>query len=444
MSSPEETGPEATTPDESPPADEGRSFGIDDFRGEPTRDLAAWRWLWEEDLSVPIESHRPGLVGKLIVRVKGWFRPVVKAPVADLWDRQRAFNIILLDEMRQGFAELSHDLANVRDDLLRDIRQIRGDLLRDVRNNHRRITHLEGFKREGFDDVMRHSDALYAVVDQKLDRYRQQSRELWSRLGGLLARLEGEPAAAARQPVSAALARGWVDQDYLALEDRFRGTREDILERVAAYLPHLRAAAGDTREVIDLGCGRGETLTALASSGIRARGIDASEEMVRQCGEQGHTAQQGDLFDFLEGCDEASLGGIVSLHVIEHLPAESVDRLVRLAWRALLPGGVLILETPNPLSLVVAARNFWIDPTHLRPIHPATLTLAFELAGFDPVERIDLRPFTADDLLPEIDLNDVAEGSKELAHEVNVLRDRLNDLLYGAQDYALVGTRPKG
>ena len=68
---------------------------------------------------------------------------------------------------------------------------------------------------------------------------------------------------------------------------------------------------------------------------------------------------------------------------------------MRLAWRALRPGGVLILETPNPLSLVVAARNFWLDPTHRRPVHPESLELSFELAGFEPVERVDLRPFPA-------------------------------------------------
>ena len=34
------------------------------------------------------------------------------------------------------------------------------------------------------------------------------------------------------------------------------------------------------------------------------------------------------------------------------------------------PGGCLVLETPNPLSITVAASNFWLDPSHLRPLHP--------------------------------------------------------------------------
>ena len=129
--------------------------------------------------------------------------------------------------------------------------------------------------------------------------------------------------------------------------------------------------------------------------------------------------------------------------VFEHLPPAAVDRLVRLAWRALVPEGVLILETPNPLSIVVAARNFWLDPTHRRPVHPETLRLVFEQAGFDPIERVELRPFAADDRLPEIDLAELSGEQRVLAQRVNELRDRLDDLLFGNQDYALIGTRPR-
>jgi len=175
---------------------------------------------------------------------------------------------------------------------------------------------------------------------------------------------------------------------------------------------------------------------------VAARGVDSSASMVEECQRKGLSAARGDLLDELARAPEGSLGGVVSFHVIEHLPSQAVDRLVRLAWRALVPGGVLILETPNPLSLVVAARNFWLDPTHRRPVHPDTLRLLFQVAGFEPVERIDLRPFPADQRLPELALDELDAGLRPLAHSVNALRDRIDELLWGFQDYALIGTKP--
>ncbi|MEE8278079.1 MAG: class I SAM-dependent methyltransferase [Thermoanaerobaculia bacterium] len=413
---------------------------LEDFSaGEPTRSLTDWRWLWEGDRTFPIRSHR-GWVGKLVVRLKCWLRPFVKAPLNDLWDRQRSFNLVLLahlEELHAGMADLRRNLQRDRDDLLRDLREVRDDLLRDVRNNHRRLTHLEAFKREGFEDVMRHTDALFALVDQKMDRYRRDTRQLGDRLGGLLARVE--TVTGGQSPSEAeALAHAWSEQGYLDLEERFRGTAEEIAERVGSYLPYLTGRG----EILDLGCGRGEMLAVLRDHDLTARGIDSSGEMVRRCRAQGLEAEEGDLFEALAATPEASLGAIVSLHVIEHLPATAIGRLVRLAWLALKPGGVLILETPSPLSLTVAARNFWLDPTHCRPVHPETLELTFEAAGFDAVERLDLRPFSADERLPEIGTVELPEELQGLAYQINRLRDRLDGLLFGYQDYGVVGTKP--
>ena len=403
---------------------------IEEFLGEPTRDLGDWRWLWEGDHTFPVTSDR-GALGSAVVWLKRLLRPVVKAPQADLWDRQRTFNLVTIEYLEQ----LSETLQQVRNDLVRDLREVRSDLLRDVQNNHRRISHLEAFKREGFGDVMRHSDALYAVVDQKLDRYRRQSEELWSRLESLLARVGEVSEATARQE----LATGIEEQAYLGLEDRFRGTQTEIGERVAAFLPHLPVNG----EVLDLGCGRGEMLKVLSEHGFEARGVDLNAEMVEQCRSQGLQAERADLFQALMDTPGESLAGVISLHVIEHLPATALGRLVRLAWQALSPGGLLILETPNPLSMVVAARNFWRDPTHLRPIHPDTLQLVFGQAGFDPVEFLELRPFATSERLPEVPVSELAPEARPLAERINELRDRLDDLLYGCQDYAILGKKPE-
>ncbi|MCZ6726254.1 MAG: class I SAM-dependent methyltransferase [Acidobacteria bacterium] len=385
-----------------------------------------WGWLWEGDHQFPIQSHR-GLWGRLIVRLKIWLRPLVRAPQADLWERQRQFNLVLVGGLKHLL-----DLQQRTDDLHRDLTQVRDDLKKDVKQHARRLAHLEEFKRQGLDDVTRHSDALFARVDQKFDSYRRESRQLWSQLGALLAVVDQEP--------TPELARAHEELEYLDLEERFRGLESDIADRLAVYRPYLEQRGLEQRgEVLDLGCGRGEALTVLAGFGIAARGIDSSAEMVRSCVEKGLDAVAGDLFEALAEITPGSLGGVVSFHVIEHLPAPSLGRLVRLAWRALGTGGVLILETPNPLSLVVAARNFWIDPTHRRPVHPAMLELLYEQAGFERVERLDLRQFADEQRLPEIRTADLPAEQQELAHEVNALRDRLDGLLFGYQDFAVVG-----
>jgi len=389
---------------------ERRSPSIDDFLAEPTRDLTDWEWLWKGDHPFPIRSHR-GPFGKLLVAFKRLFRPLVRVPQNDLWERQQIFNLILLEHL--GRAE-------------------------EVRDEHRRrLEYLEALNAEGIHEIMRHNDALFARADQKLDRYRREVRDLLGSLGAALAHLESAPPAETRE----ILGRSVEEHGYLELERRYRGTEEEILDRISVYLPWLKTIPAGA-PVLDLGCGRGESLALLRDQGIPGRGVDSSARMVALCRERGLDATEGDLFGTLAGLEEGSLGGVVSFHVIEHLPAGSLDRLVRLAYRALKPGGILILETPSPLSLIVAARNFWLDPTHVRPVHPESLKLMYELASFDPVERLDLRPFPDRERLPEIDLAKVPEEQKQLADKVNRLRDRIDELLFGFQDFGMVGRRP--
>ncbi len=396
-----------------------REPSIDDFLGRPTRDLEDWTWLWAGDHPFPIESHR-GFVGRLLVGVKKLLRPLVKAPQADLWDRQRVFNQVLL-----GY--------------LRDL---------EARRHDERIGHLENFVPRALRDLLRHNDALFARVDQRLDRHRREAQDLLRALGGALAKVEAETkaqvpgeASAAPGPETRKLARIWDEQAYLAFERRFRGSEEEIHERLRVHAESLRSVAG-LGPVLDLGCGRGEALAVLSAAGLAARGIDSSAEMVARCRERGLDAEVGDLVAALAEVEEGTLGGVVSFHVVEHLPAADLDRMVRLAFRALAPGGMLILETPNPLSVLVAARGFWRDPTHQRPIHPETLELMARQAGFEPVERVGLQPFPEAERLPEIDLSQVPEEQRQLADRVNRLRDRLDEILYGDQDYAIVATRP--
>ena len=64
--------------------------------------------------------------------------------------------------------------------------------------------------------------------------------------------------------------------------------------------------------------------------------------------------------------------------MVEHLPPETIPVLMEQIARVLRPGGVAVLETPNPASFATHVQSFWRDPTHIRPVPDAAL--AFEKA----------------------------------------------------------------
>lgn len=391
---------------------------LEDFLEQPTRDLDAWRWLWDGDHPFPITTHR-GPLGRLVVAFKRLLRPLVKVPQNDLWERQRVFNLIVLEQLERS-REVEEALAEI--DRLRWNAQEFKDL----------SVFLTRFVRSGVEDIVGHNDALFSRVDQKLDRYRRESQRLWSVLGSSL------EAARASGDAADELRRARDEVAYLELEERHRGDEADISERFRRYFDLLPVGGA----VLDVGCGRGEALSLLKERGLEARGVDLSSSMVALCKEKGLDVRQGNLIEALAEEAEGSLAAVVSLHVIEHLAWRDVAALIRLSWRALQPGGVLLLETPNPLSVVVAARNFWLDPTHLRPVHPEGLAAVMRSAGFDQVRRLEQRPFAEEDRLPEISLQGLEGENRELADRINRLRDRLDELLFGYQDYALAGFKP--
>jgi SAM-dependent methyltransferase len=170
---------------------------------------------------------------------------------------------------------------------------------------------------------------------------------------------------------------------YRAFEDRHRGSRELIKSRLNAYLPFLiPLTSATTPTALDLGCGRGEWLELLGETGFRARGVDLDEGMLAACRERGLDVATEDALASLRAQPDASLALVSAFHLVEHIPFESVQELIDEALRALQPGGLLIMETPNPENLVVATSSFYMDPSHLRPIPPQLLEFLVEFGGF--------------------------------------------------------------
>ncbi len=172
---------------------------------------------------------------------------------------------------------------------------------------------------------------------------------------------------------------------YRQFEDRHRGDRSLIKGRLKVYLDFILPLRGlqETFKALDLGCGRGEWLELLQDQGIDAIGIDLDPGMLSACKERGLNTEEGDAIAALQTLPSNSISLVTAFHVAEHLPFDDLLTLVTEAHRVLTPGGLLILETPNPENLVVAAHNFYVDPTHQRPLPPVLLDFTTEYGGFE-------------------------------------------------------------
>ena len=166
---------------------------------------------------------------------------------------------------------------------------------------------------------------------------------------------------------------------YSAFEARFRGTSELIKDRLKIYKNILLKSDG---AVLDLGCGRGEWLSLLRQWGINATGIDIDPEMIRICRDQNLKVIMDDIFVSLDRYEDNSIGVISAFHVIEHLPFKMVIQLLTSCKRILKAGGFIILETPNSENIIVGSSDFYLDPTHLRPLPAKLLNFAAEYYGF--------------------------------------------------------------
>ena len=202
-------------------------------------------------------------------------------------------------------------------------------------------------------------------------------------------------------------------QFYRAFEDRYRGSRDLIKERLAIYLPFVKPLQSIYLDAtaVDLGCGRGEWLELLVSEGFHANGVDLDLGMLESSRQLGLRITHGDALEYLASLADDSQVVVSAFHVVEHLPFHGLQRLVKQALRVLKPGGVLIMETPNPENLVVATRNFFLDPTHQRPIPPGLLSFVPEYYGYARVKTVRLQESPGLRERASISLLDVLEGA---------------------------------
>ena len=137
----------------------------EDLGNEAFESLGRWRELWSQGDTGRPETIHVGLKRWVVLAIKWLARPFIRLYIRFVRGPQRTFNLSTVDHLESLHLDLRKTLQGLR--------QVRDDLRRDVKDHERRISHMEAYHREGMADLMRYSDALYARIDQKLDRYQR-------------------------------------------------------------------------------------------------------------------------------------------------------------------------------------------------------------------------------------------------------------------------------
>jgi SAM-dependent methyltransferase len=352
----------------------------DRFVDAPPSGAEGWRDVWQNDRRFRPRRSTFGFLLRIFQRL------LDRATRAER-ERQRNFNVATLDLVN----DVRADAGRIRDDLKRDIETVQ----RDVRVADEALAQELRQIRELIPIAAKRNDSLIAALDQKIETVAVRVRDVTN-------------------PI---LASSAVASDFLyrRLEDGLRGV-VDVDDYVA------RAQS----PVIDVGCGRGEFLIACRAAGIAARGFDTNERSVADLVARGIDAAVAGVPGCFANIADASIGTVVAMHVVEHLPVDALFALFAESSRVLRAGGLLIIETPNAESLAVSGSEFWRDPTHLAPRHPAALTLLGREYGFAIDEIRAIHPF------PE------SNRFVATSEDVRALVDALNERVFGGQDLRLV------
>ncbi len=218
------------------------------------------------------------------------------------------------------------------------------------------------------------------------------------------------------------------------LSERFRGAEQEVLERQRHYLKYLNGK----NPVLDVGCGRGEMLHLLSGNGTDAVGVDSNQLMVDYCRSAGLNAVYGDAISYLFAGNGSPFGAIYAAHFVEHLLPDQLLQFLSLSRERLKDSGVLVLETPNPIGLFNAA-SFYLDPFHIRPLHPEALKMLLESMGFRIIELEYLSPWPEEVMLRKLETNGYQTDKSFQEIEKNF--ERINEILFAPRDYSIVAEK---
>jgi len=184
-----------------------------------------------------------------------------------------------------------------------------------------------------------------------------------------------------------------MDYDFL----RYMGVFPENQRRIQShYLPYF----AQCKRVVDLACGDADFVDLLVEQGIDVVGVDSDDKAFAASAAKGRPVVQQDVFDWLAAQADASVDGVFSAHLIEHLPYPKVVELIEQSYRILQPGGVILLATPNARSIFSHLEMFYTHFGHITFYHPRLVSFFLDRAGFKDAQFGE-NPQTASPLLAQ-------------------------------------------
>lgn len=353
----------------------------------------------------------------------------------------------LLQAVEERISALERDVA---DRLMQELRRESGERRKEISSEMKRLgadlvartdlllVHLEEQVEALRHDLARHTSQGGERVDSCVSRLETMSdtiTALQERIRMLHSeRVKGKPVAVnSTEPDEI-----FSPEEYVAHQDRFRGSPDEIARRQRLYLDYFKASG----PVLDVGCGRGEFLELLSAEGTESYGIDINPAMITICAEKNLNTQEDEFLTHLRGLEDDSLGGIFAAQIVEHLDNNQLRAAFSEAQRVLKSDGVLIVETVNPESVFALTRFFYLDADHRAPLPAELLKFIAELVGFKKVEVKWLSEMPEGDQLQPVALEMALPAALERAfRQVNMNIDRLNRFLYGHLEYAVIARK---
>jgi SAM-dependent methyltransferase len=298
-----------------------------------------------------------------------------------------------------------------------------------LRNQVTELLRRNGEFYEELKQTKNHFDKQVATLEAKEDASSNRLSDVMHQISSVTRAASKQTKAASQSSSKEVLADNHLlDKFYVEFENNFRGTEEEIYERLEEYVPRIKSAVkktGGKLPVLDIGCGRGEFNSLMTKNKIRSIGLDLNEAMVKHIIDRGGEAVLQDAASYLRAQKSNSFSAITGFHIVEHIPFDDLVEIFDECYRVLAPGGIIIFETPNPENLGVGAHTFYMDPSHLHPLPPALLEFTVKQRGFPEVEIHRLHPKKLPGGAPK--------GNKLIAD--------MATKLYGPQDYAVIAQK---